>query len=251
MVHPVDREAIQAQLRESVEKTHIWDREFRFMARTAGVHWLLAKGTVYVDESGQPIGMAGVSVDITERKEAEAALRKAKSVFAGVRRMSAGRCPGGPGLSLPEGEQRAMPHGRVHANGTDANVVRRHYLSGGHGYEPGTCRTDVPAGDSALLAAKAVREEGRRHHLDQPDRVGDPRSGGPAIIRPGHDRRHHRKQARPGGSLARQKLESLGCWQAASRTTSTICWAASWRKRNWHRRIWRRVLLRAKSCSES
>jgi two-component system, cell cycle sensor histidine kinase and response regulator CckA len=84
MIHPADRERMQRNLRESIELTRVWDREFRVLWPDGSVHWLLAKGTVYVDDAGRPLGMAGVSLDITERKETEAALRESEERFRRV-----------------------------------------------------------------------------------------------------------------------------------------------------------------------
>jgi PAS domain S-box-containing protein len=71
LVHPADRERVQALLRMSLERTHSWDTEFRVVWPDGSVHWLLGKGKVFLDESGLPIRMTGVSLDITERKQAE------------------------------------------------------------------------------------------------------------------------------------------------------------------------------------
>jgi PAS domain-containing protein len=67
MVHPLDRERIQLHLRESVEQTHVWDREFRVLWPDGSVHWLLAKGTVYTDEqAGRSAWQASVSISPSE-----------------------------------------------------------------------------------------------------------------------------------------------------------------------------------------
>jgi PAS domain S-box-containing protein len=71
LVHPADRERVQVLLRESIDQTHLWDAEFRVLWPDGSVHWLHGKGKVFLDDSGLPIRMAGVSIDITERKQAE------------------------------------------------------------------------------------------------------------------------------------------------------------------------------------
>ena len=81
MVHPDDRERMETAIRECIERTHAWDVEFRVVWPDGSVHWLLAKGKVYVDGSGRPVRMAGVSLDSTERKEAEAALIESEERF--------------------------------------------------------------------------------------------------------------------------------------------------------------------------
>jgi PAS domain S-box-containing protein len=71
VIHPDDRKRVQAALQDSIEQTHAWDTEFRVVWPDGGIHWLLGKGTVFLDDSGQPVRIAGVNLDITVRKQAE------------------------------------------------------------------------------------------------------------------------------------------------------------------------------------
>ena len=81
LVHPDDRERVQALLRESLVHPHSWDTEFRVVWPDGSVHWLLGKGKVFLDDCGLPVRMAGVSLEITDRKQAEAALRESEERF--------------------------------------------------------------------------------------------------------------------------------------------------------------------------
>ena len=51
-----------------------YDIEFRVRRPDGSEHWIKANGLVTRDEAGQPVSMAGVNYDITERKNAEVAL---------------------------------------------------------------------------------------------------------------------------------------------------------------------------------
>jgi PAS domain S-box-containing protein len=78
LVHPSDREQVERLLQGSIEDTHSWDAEFRVVWPDRSTHWLLGIGKVFLDDSGAAVRMAGVNLDITERKQAEAALHESE-----------------------------------------------------------------------------------------------------------------------------------------------------------------------------
>lgn len=75
LVHPDDRERFLQAGQRSIREGVPYDVEFR-LARTDGeVRWLLAQGQPVHGVSGEVIALTGVTLDITDRKHAEALLR--------------------------------------------------------------------------------------------------------------------------------------------------------------------------------
>jgi PAS domain S-box-containing protein len=56
--------------------------EFRWVAKDGRVIWVEAQSTVILDDAGSPIGMRGVTMDISARKQQEEALRRHASELA-------------------------------------------------------------------------------------------------------------------------------------------------------------------------
>ena len=88
LVHPGDRQRVQAEYQRSVELTHAWNTEFRVIWPDASTHWLLAKGQVFLDDAGRPVRMVGVNLDITDRKHAEAELRESEQHLKNAERLA-------------------------------------------------------------------------------------------------------------------------------------------------------------------
>jgi two-component system, cell cycle sensor histidine kinase and response regulator CckA len=75
LVHPDDRKRVIALVRQSIDQVNEWEAEFRLLCPDGSVRWLLSKGTVFLGDDGRPARMLGVSLDITQRKQTEEALR--------------------------------------------------------------------------------------------------------------------------------------------------------------------------------
>ncbi|MEP0915796.1 PAS domain S-box protein [Leptolyngbya sp. DQ-M1] len=74
-LHPEDRDRVQAAIRRSIEERTDYEVEERCFYPDGSLHWLIARGGLIYDDNGNPIRLVGVTLDITERKNYEEALR--------------------------------------------------------------------------------------------------------------------------------------------------------------------------------
>jgi PAS domain S-box-containing protein len=75
-LHPEDRDRVIKELDEAVEQKCEFQTEYRVVWPDGTVRWMVDRGRATYDEQGRATTMAGVNVDITERKRAEEALRR-------------------------------------------------------------------------------------------------------------------------------------------------------------------------------
>jgi len=82
-IHPEDREWVLAFTGRATEEGRSHDFEYRMISADGQTVWLRNIVNVVV-ENGRPREVVGISVDITERKRAEGALRKSEEKFRRV-----------------------------------------------------------------------------------------------------------------------------------------------------------------------
>jgi PAS domain S-box-containing protein len=76
-IHPDDRDRVDQAVRRALHEGADYDVEYRTVWPDGGVRWIVARGRAYRDAAGKPVRMEGVALDVTERKQAEEALKEA------------------------------------------------------------------------------------------------------------------------------------------------------------------------------
>jgi PAS domain S-box-containing protein len=80
-LHPDDREQAMEKINRSVrEHSSLWS-EYRIIVPGGDIRWVGAGGSTTYGESGEPVRMSGVCIDITDRKKAENALRESEAHY--------------------------------------------------------------------------------------------------------------------------------------------------------------------------
>jgi PAS domain S-box-containing protein len=75
-IHPDDRSDMQECVRQAIENRGDYEAEYRCIWPDGSIHWILARGVVICDADEQPVRMSGVTLDITERRQAEEELKR-------------------------------------------------------------------------------------------------------------------------------------------------------------------------------
>ena len=74
-IHPDDREATEAALKQAMERREDYVREFRVLHPDGNVRWLYGRGRFFFDDIGHPMRMVGAMIDVTDRKAWEERLQ--------------------------------------------------------------------------------------------------------------------------------------------------------------------------------
>lgn len=81
-LHPEDREPTREAIRQSVEQHTHYDVDYRTVSPDgSSMKWIRAMGRAFYDEEGNPVRFDGITIDVSERKHAELALRASEERF--------------------------------------------------------------------------------------------------------------------------------------------------------------------------
>jgi len=81
-LHPDDRERVLHALKLALERDEPYEIEARIVRPDGSERWMITQGKVLRDAQGQPERMAGVDLDITARKQLDAARQASDALFA-------------------------------------------------------------------------------------------------------------------------------------------------------------------------
>jgi PAS domain S-box-containing protein len=81
LIHPDDRDLIDGAIARALAERTDYGVEFRVIWPDKSVHWIEGKGRAFYDGAGEAVRLIGLAIDITERKEAEEALRASRERY--------------------------------------------------------------------------------------------------------------------------------------------------------------------------
>ncbi|MEM8604372.1 MAG: PAS domain S-box protein, partial [Cyanobacteria bacterium P01_H01_bin.121] len=84
VVHPEDRQRVIDISTRSIQEGTPCYVEFRVVKANGELRWIASQGNVIQDASGRPLRMAGMDMDITDRKEAELSLQRTNALLAAI-----------------------------------------------------------------------------------------------------------------------------------------------------------------------
>ena len=84
LIHPDDRLEFRRAVERARNERGLYEHEFRVVTADGSPRWLQGKGRFTYDGAGLPITMEGIVLDVTQRREAQAALDMASRRIAAI-----------------------------------------------------------------------------------------------------------------------------------------------------------------------
>lgn len=78
LIHPADATHVLQVIQDTIDNHQDYDVEYRSIWPDGSVHWIFARGKAIYSSDGRPLRLLGVTLDFTERKIIEKALRKSE-----------------------------------------------------------------------------------------------------------------------------------------------------------------------------
>ncbi len=75
-IHPDDRDEHELAVRKAIETGGALDIDYRVIWPDRSIHWLRVRGNAVYDDDDRPLRMAGIALDVTDRKQTEESLRE-------------------------------------------------------------------------------------------------------------------------------------------------------------------------------
>jgi PAS domain S-box-containing protein len=87
-VHPEDLEELNRVVQRARSERSEYGHEYRVIWPDGSIHWIAGRGRFVYNDTGQPVRMYGAVIEITERKQAEEALRQSEFDLAEAQRVA-------------------------------------------------------------------------------------------------------------------------------------------------------------------
>lgn len=180
-IHPEDREKLLKAQDRALQEGVDYRPEYRVIWPDGSLHWATSRGSVIRDETGKPLRMAGITMDITERKQAEMALSESERR---LRQQSRALASLAQHEAMYQGNLEIALQAITEAAASSLEVERvsvwlynsdrsklvcadRYTISGGHATDPDIVVSDYPIYFQAMTSARTIAA----HNVEQDYRL--------------------------------------------------------------------------------
>jgi PAS domain S-box-containing protein len=151
LIHPEDQLAVQLAIRDALRPGGELEAEYRILRQDDQTRWMMSKGRTHCDDHDQPCRMIGVTLDVSEHRQAAEELRLSEERF---RLLVEGITDYAIYMLDPAGFISSWNHGAEHIKGYRAQEILGQHFSRFY------CDQDLRLGRPALALREAA-EKGR------------------------------------------------------------------------------------------